>query len=664
VGRGRSLARRAQRTLKKPPREVARRIVQELQQELRSLDAPRRARRLDEPALLRATAASSITGLWARLGARPFPAVVDGTEAGAAAGLTDDASRVLAAAARTLDGHVDLLGSGPHRLEVPIDWHRDFTTNLSWPETRARHLDIADLTRPSDVKLPWELSRVQWLIPLAQAHLLAPDERYATRARDVLDDWIGANPYSVGVNWAIAMEPAMRIVTWTYLFHVFAESAAWRAPDFRFRFLRMLYLHGDFVHRNLERGDVNGNHFDANACGLVFAGLFFGAGRKPQGWADEGWAILLEELPRQVFDDGVCFEASTAYHRLVTELFLMPALFRRAADLEVPAWYVDRLARMAAFAAAYTRVDGSSPFWGDADDARVLPLGGQSRGDHRYLAGLVSELEPTLTLAGPRGEVAWTLGAAAAALPVESEPQTSSAFPNGGVYVLRSGRDHIFVDCGPVGLAGRGGHGHNDCLSVDATLDGVRLIADAGSFVYTASPQWRDRFRSTAFHSTPQIDDQEQNRFVEGSLWLLHDDATPDARRWEPGDTSVLFQGAHAGFHRLNPPVTPVRTVLLDPIRHRLTIEDHFDGDGEHRVAIPLQLAPGITPHLGEKGSLALRAVEQAFELEWGDPDSWSLEIQQGWVSPSYGIKLAAPRLVWSRTGSLCSLRVEIAPSS
>ena len=34
--------------------------------------------------------------------------------------------------------------------------------------------------------------------------------------------------------------------------------------------------------------------------------------------------------------------------------------------------------------------------------------------------------------------------------------------------------DHVLIDAGPVGMAGRGGHGHNDCLAFDAMLDGVR----------------------------------------------------------------------------------------------------------------------------------------------------------------------------------------------
>ena len=150
---------------------------------------------------------------------------------------------------------------------------------------------------------------------------------------------------------------------------------------------------------------MNGNHLDADAAGIVFAGLFFGAGARPTRWAKTGWSLLLAELPRQVTPDGVDFEMSTAYHRLVTELFLLPAL------LATPA----RPARAAAGTSTGSRRwrasprrtrgrTGPRPRWGDADDARALPLGGQALGDHRYLGGArwPRRGAPTCRSRGPR----------------------------------------------------------------------------------------------------------------------------------------------------------------------------------------------------------------------------------------------------------------------
>ena len=654
--RSSAVGRRTVRALRKPPRELARRLFQEVQQELERVRAPRRARRLDEAALLRATDATSVDALWERLASRPYLAVTSPARAREVLEATRTMTRVRAAADRALAGEVDVLGSGPTRLGSPIDWHTDFKTGLSWPLTSARSIDFADLRRPSDVKVPWELSRGQWMLPAAQAYLLTGEERYAACVRDVLDQWIGGNPHGVGINWVMAMEAALRAITWTFLFHALAQSETWSDAAFRRRFLTALYMHGDFVSRNLERSDVNGNHYDAGACGLVFTGLFFGSG-EPAQWAEAGWRILIDELPRQVFDDGVDFEGSTAYHRLVTELFLLPALYRSQLGLEVPHNYKERVRAMAAFAATYTRSNGTSPLWGDADDARVLPLGSQPLADHRYLAGLAGS-----PVAGPRDEIAWILGAKAAAAVPEAEPPQSTAFRDGGAVVMRNNSDHVFIDCGFVGLAGRGGHGHNDCLAFEAELDGVLLISDSGSYVYTASPEWRNRFRSTGFHSTPRVDGEEQNRFVPGSLWLLHDDVTPELRVWEPGPQRDRLVAAHGGYRRLGEPVTPVRTFELDHARHRLVVSDAFEGYGEHLIEIPLQFANGVNVALREAGVIDLGTEARTFQLQWSDPGDWALTSSMGWISPSYGVKLAAARLEWRRQGSLRPLSIEVEP--
>jgi uncharacterized heparinase superfamily protein len=464
------------------------------------------------------------------------------------------------------------------------------------------------------------------------------------------------------------MEPALRIITWTWLFHALSRSAAWMDPEFRGRFLSALYLHADFVERNLERSDVNGNHYTANAAGLVFAGLFFGPGRRSERWSRVGWQILTDELGRQVFADGVDFEASTAYHRLVAELFLLPALYRERLGLDVPAAYRARVIAMARFAAAYSRPDGTVPLWGDADDARALPLGSQPISDHRYLAGLVAAAwginELREGFSGPRDEVLWLLGPAAAGkLPSHARPRADSvAFPDGGVYIMRSERDHVFIDCGPVGLAGRGGHGHNDCLSFEAVLDGVQLVTDSGSYVYTASPASREQFRSTASHNTPIVDHEEQNRATSPpSLWHLTYDAKPDVETWETSGGVHRFRGSHAGFQRLVPPVTPVRTIELDRDAHRLRVHDEFVGAGEHRICVPFHLAAGVCAQETAPGRWRLRANGRSFSFT-SSSDRWQVRLRPAWVSPSYGVKEQTSCLELTHDGVPHPLTVVIEP--
>ena len=129
--------------------------------------------------------------------------------------------------------------------------------------------------------------------PVGQAYLLTGKEEYAQFAAEILTEWITGNPYAQTVNWSCTMEAAIRLFTFTWLFHVFHRSRAWAGSIFRLDLLRSIYLHGDFTFRYLEFSDVNGNHCAADAAALVVGGIFFEKGRNPRRWLQYGWKILL-----------------------------------------------------------------------------------------------------------------------------------------------------------------------------------------------------------------------------------------------------------------------------------------------------------------------------------------------------------------------------------
>ena len=268
---------------------------------------------------------------------------------------------------------------------------------------------------------------------------------------------------------------------------------------------------------------------------------------------------------------------------------------------------------------------------------------------------------------GPRDEVAWLLGMPAASqLPGReaAAPRESASFPRGGFYVLRHRDHHVFIDCGPLGLAGRGGHGHNDLLSFELALHGIKLVSDCGAHVYTASVEERNAFRSTAYHSTPKIDGEEINRFVRPDyLWSLHNDARHVPRRFEVSATHSVFEGSHDGYGRLAQPVTVVRRFELDHVTGALTVTDQFEGSGEHHVAIPFHLAPGVSASPHATGALELHAGGTRFALRPAEAAGWSCTVRPGRVSPAYGVAVPSQVVVFERRGALQALQVRFEPA-
>jgi uncharacterized heparinase superfamily protein len=188
-------------------------------------------------------------------------------------------------------------------------------------------------------------------------------------------------------------------------------------------------------------------------------------------------------------------------------------------------------------------------------------------------------------------------------------------------------------------MRGIGGHGHNDILSFELVLDGMPIVTDCGAYLYTASREWRNRFRSTSFHATIQVDDEELNRFIgPDALWQLRDDAKPvDAAFGAAGDRD-WFRGSHTGYERLAAPVGVTRQIAMSRRQPLVAIGDTLTGEGTHDVVWRFPIDPGVRASVhGRDVRFERGGRERWLQAASPLPASWTLE--PGWVSPSYGVK-------------------------
>jgi len=545
----------------------------------------------------------------------------------------------------------DLLGSGKVSLDGKIDWHRDFKSGYRWPVKFHADIEQVNLTNNADVKIPRELSRFTHFTTLANAYLYSKDEKYALEFVSQLTDWIEENPPWMGVNWCCAMDVAIRLVNWIWAYPFFTDS-----PHFNDKvktvFLQNLCSHAQYVAENLEYyGEFSDNHYATNVAALAIAGILASQFKQAERWKRVGLQGFFHEVISQVHPDGVHFEGSISYHRLVLEMFAFVVILCLQHGIHVPYRVWSRLEKMFEFVLYYTKPDGTAPQIGDTDNGRLLELGQSPLMDHRYLLAIGTALYKRSDFKAVAGafheEALWLLGEDGLktfeSVTDKINTLRSNAFRDGGFYFLRSEQLYMAVRCAGNGRRGTGNHSHNDVLSFELYAYDKSFIIDPGSYVYTAEPTSRNLFRSTAYHNTVSVDGEEINRIIPDRLFELMNDTAPVVNQWKTTQEADFLDAEHNGYQRLADPVTHrrqfyfgkrenywvIRDLITGQSRHELSWYFHFD------VGIDLQIKNAVTVETTcEQGAnLILYALS---------PLSIRAELEEGWVSPSYGIKKKA----------------------
>jgi hypothetical protein len=449
-----------------------------------------------------------------------------------------------------------------------IQWRRDPLSNYVWPLDYHRDMKLMRADG-SDVRVLWELNRLGHFLMLARAYSLTKNERYAAEFLAQLRSWSAQNPYGRGPNWSCAMEVALRAMNLLAAFETFRHSPQLNS-DFLSFFLQLLQQHGHYIRNNLEFSYIaTSNHYLSDVVGLLWLGLLLPELRDAQEWRDFGLVQTLREMDKQVLADGADFEASTGYHRFVTELFLYSFMLCRANNVEIDRKYWTRLHRMLVYIRAYLRPDGFAPLIGDTDSGQVLPFVSRRADDHAYLLEIGAQFFDDPELKTPCAN--------------------SQAFPDAGTYFMRDGDLYLCFNASRPGLNGRGSHGHNDALSIEVSAGGRAFIVDPGTYVYSADLEKRHQFRSTAYHSTVQIDGLEQNTIDMHTPFVIGNEAKPRVLEWKTGADFDKVVGEHYGY-----PVVHRRTVVFNKRERAWVIDDEFFGDGEHLYEVRFHFAPGL----------------------------------------------------------------------
>ncbi|HKN96102.1 MAG TPA: alginate lyase family protein [Pseudonocardiaceae bacterium] len=537
---------------------------------------------------------------------------------------------------------------------VTGDVHNDRSVAAAVRDGRFTHIGItldlgtepdwlgADL--PSDEEWRIEWSKFYYGLDLAHAFAETGDAGFLHAWERLVGSWIQQVPVeSDGSDVA-----ARRVQNWTYAWGMFAASPdfAGLADGLDTLLLQSIGQHARHIRRGLTP-EVFRNHRVLEVYALLVVALAF----PTLDDAPELLTFSIAELHRMLAEgfrpDGVHRESSTHYHLVALRSFLGARENARRFSLELPDDFDTLLERACEFALHCHRPDGVISALSDADSGsypEVLRLAGLlfGRSYYRYAA---------------------TEGA------VGRPPATRMAsFPDAGYFFQRSGwgdgecsySDERFLvfDCGPLG---DGGHGHYDALSVEVYAYGRPLLVDPGRYTYAEDGEnLRRWFKGTAAHNTVCVDGMDQTPYRRGRPGSKVATGTFLGRTSVPGLDVLAGRVASPCYDAVH----TRRVWFVDD--EYWVVEDELAAKTEHRYDLRWHLpaeAWGATELTAVGGKTAVRAPGVLLVFL----SAVSVELEPGWVSPQYGVKLRAPVVTAAATATdtrLTTLIVPLRPSS
>lgn len=594
-----------------------------------------------------------------------------------------DPARYHAVADRVLAGYFDVFALHDTRLGFPLRWNRDPKTGIEAPLVFGKALNYRDERLVGDIKYLWEPNRHLQLTTLAQAYYLSGDMRYAQGAQLLLESWFDQCPYPFGVNWTSSLELAIRLVNWSFTWHLLGGDtsllfASESGQRFKRRWLDSIYQHSYFIAGYLSRHSSANNHLFGELMGLFVAAVTWPCWQESRRWQQQAYAELEIEALKQNAPDGVNREQAVYYQHEVVDMMLICWLVGRANGLQFSQDYISRLEHMLEFIAAIMDVAGTVPMIGDADGALMVHWSKETDWHvYRSLLATGAVLFQRYDFKAKAkcfdDKSRWLLGDDAqhafdSLLPSENPSTGRRKFRNGGYFILGSKLDttdevRIVADAGPLGYLSIAAHGHADALSFTLSVAGHALLIDPGTYAFHTQKKWRDYFRGTSAHNTVRVDGVDQSEPGGNFMWLRQANARCES--WESNQERDCLIGSHDGYTRLPDPVVHCRKIEFLKNEGIIRVEDTFECAQEHMIELNWHFAEICEVRIESR---QVHAVVASVSVQMTMPDSDCKpelvrgrdEPPSGWVSRRFDEKAPSSTITWREKISGTTKRVTI----
>jgi len=494
-----------------------------------------------------------------------------------------------------------------------INWQSDWKTKKqakTWGQQLSYFTDIKIDTsnqKPMkyypDIKVPWELSRFQHLYFLGQAYNFSKNSKYAQTFQGLIESWIDDNPYLLGVNWVCPMEVAIRAINFIWGFCFFKDCTS-ISINFWQKLVCSLYDHLIYLENNWEESDKPNNHYLSDLLGYFYLTLFFQDFKnfnKKQNWIIKK---ILEQFDKQIQKDGTSHEGSTSYHKLVTEIFLHFKILCESKQILLPQNFYKKFNRMLLFLQDCSDSSGNFVQIGDNDSGRIVNLdihctlqffdkNTELKANNEIFNSTVRPEEPT-QLASRRvssnGNLIEPFGkplrpfdpSINSGLRAQGERSKSKSsklnqtpkqkivthYKHFGLTIIKTNNWHITFRHPTFNKTQPSGHFHQNELSVTLSIDGIPILVDPGTYLYTASKFWRNFFRNKENHNVFYASSHKES--LEQGLFQLSKDIQQNTEKIQEQHGQIIISNHHQ---------EKFRKIIFDPQKKSLRIEDEVISD-------------------------------------------------------------------------------------
>lgn len=361
-----------------------------------------------------------------------------------------------------------------------LDMHPDYQKRFSVEEILSGEITL--LYEKGDVKSEgWKhiekshlwnfnLQYLEFLIPLAGAYRETKEASYYQCFRWYCCKWMEDCEKGTGDAWH-PYTISLRLTNLWICIDGFG-SILFEDREFFEKLQNSMYAQYLHLQKKLER-HLLGNHYFENLKAVLLGALCFKEPSVYEQYKD----LFRREIEEQIFPDGVHYERSLMYHKIILEDLMRVTKAISQADTLFHAELLTIIKKMTDAMYSLEEGMGRTPLFNDAGDNVA-----------RSMISLLAVLREEFFIL----------------------PASKQAFEQAGYYCIRHKNKKLLFDAGEIAPDDMPGHGHCDALSFELSYQGRPLFVNSGTGQYQGA--YRTYFRSTRAHNTVVMDGEEQSQ--------------------------------------------------------------------------------------------------------------------------------------------------------